>query len=75
MFGVKDSLVVDLGKVDMETSKKYNVKEGTALMTYDFVLVTEKEASDLRDKLSIEALDNLGRKCRIVDGLPVPDVD
>lgn len=75
VFGVKDSLVVDLGKAGPEYAKKYNVPEDRALLTYDFVLVTDQETADLRAKNSKEALDKLGRKVRIVNGLPVPDLD
>jgi len=75
VFGVKNSLVIEVGKVDKKLSEKYGVKEGTALITYDFVLVTDKEASDLRDQKSKDALEKLGRHVKIVDGLPVPEVD
>lgn len=67
--------MVEIGKVDKKLSEKYGVKEGTALITYDFVLVTDKEASDLRDQKSKDALEKLGRHVKIVDGLPVPEVD
>jgi hypothetical protein len=46
-----------------------------ALITWDFVLVSDKEADELRDRKSMEALEKLGRHVKIVDGLPVPDVD
>lgn len=72
---MKNTLVVDLGKVDADLAKKYGVPEGTALLTYDFVLVTEADSSALRDKNSKEALDKLGRKVKIVNGLPIPDLD
>ena len=75
VFGVKDSLIIDLGKVDKKTAEKYGVEEGTALMTYDFVLVSDKESFDLRAEKSQQALKKLGRRVKIVDGLPVPDVD
>ena len=75
MFGVKDNLVVEVGKVDKATAEKYGVKEGTALITWDFVLVSDKEADELRDRKSMEALEKLGMHVKIVDGLPVPDVD
>ncbi|KAF7130900.1 hypothetical protein CNMCM5793_003770 [Aspergillus hiratsukae] len=75
VFGVKNSLVVDLGKAGPEYAKKYNVPEDHALLTYDFILVTDQETADLRAKNSKEALDKLGRKVRIVNGLPVPDLD
>jgi hypothetical protein len=44
-------------------------------MTYDFVLVTESETADLRAYNSKVALDKLGRKVKIVNGLPIPDLD
>ena len=75
VFGVKDSLIIDLGKVDKQTAEKYGVEEGSALMTYDFVLVSDKESADLRAQKSKQALEKLGRKVKIVEGLPVPDVD
>ena len=75
VFGVKESLIVDLGTVSAEQAKQYDVKESTKLLTYDFVLVTEEESADLRAKKSKEALEKLGRKVKIVEGLPVPDVD
>lgn len=75
VFGVKNSLVVDLGKVDKATAEKYGVDEGIALMTYDFVLVSEKESAELRAENSRKALEKLGRRVKIVEGLPVPDLD
>lgn len=75
VFGVKDSLIVTLDKVSEDMATKYGVEPGTALLTHDFVLVNEKEASDVRNQKSIEALQKLGRKVTIIDGLPVPDVD
>lgn len=75
VFGVKDSLVVEIGKVDRALADKHGVEEGTALISYDFVLVSDKEASDLRDEKSKQALEKLGMHVKIVDGLPVPDVD
>lgn len=75
VFGVKDSLVVDLGKAGPEYAEKYNVSEDHALLTYDFVLVSDAETSALRERNSKAALDNMGRKVKIVNGLPVPDLD
>ena len=75
VFGVKDDLVVEVGRVDPATAEKYGVKEGSAIITWDFVLASDKEAGELRDQNSIEALERLGRRVKIVDGLPVPDVD
>ncbi|PSN73823.1 aromatic compound dioxygenase [Corynespora cassiicola Philippines] len=76
VFGVKDSLVVSIKKVeDEKIAKKHGVKLGSALMTYDFVLVTEEAASKLRRQKAEEAMANLGRKFKFIDDLPVPDVD
>lgn len=75
VFGVKDSLTVDLGKAGPEIAKKYNVSEGHALLTYDFVLVSDEETSNLRAQNSKIALDKLGRKVKMVNGLPIPDLD
>ncbi|KAL1963560.1 hypothetical protein VTN77DRAFT_8005 [Rasamsonia byssochlamydoides] len=75
VFGVKNTLVVDLGKVDASLAAKYGIAEGAWLLTYDFVLVSEAETSALRNHNSQVALDKLGRKVKIVNGLPVPDLD
>ena len=76
MFGVKDSLVVELKKVeDGEQAEKYEVEVGTALLVYDFVLVTEQAARELRRSKAEEAMAGYGGKFKFVDDLPVPDVD
>lgn len=75
VFGVKDSLLIDLGTVDAEMARKYDVKEGTKLMSYDFVLVSEEESRKLREKNAMEAMEKLGRHVKLYKGLPIPDVD
>ncbi|RMZ76897.1 hypothetical protein DV738_g4761, partial [Chaetothyriales sp. CBS 135597] len=75
VFGVKEGLIVDLEKADKKTAEKYGVKEGTALLVYNFILVSEQDAIDLRAKQTKQAFDKLGKRAKIVDGLPVPDVD
>ena len=76
VFGVKSSLIVDYSTVeDGEMASRYGVPVGTALLTHDFVLVEEDVTRSLRDKNSVDALTKLGRNVKIVDGLPVPDVD
>lgn len=75
VFGVKKSLVVDLEKVDKETADKYGVEEGIWLLKQDFVLTTEEETERLRDELATEALKKLGLNMKLVDHLPVPDLD
>jgi hypothetical protein len=56
-------------------AKEYGVKEGSWLLKQDFVLVTEKETADLRDQLAEEALKKLGLNLKLIDHLPVPDLD
>ena len=75
MFGVKKSLVVDLDKVDKETAQEYGVEEGTWLLKQDFVFTTQEETEALRDQLATEALQKLGLNLKLVDHLPVPDLD
>lgn len=75
MFGVKNSLIIDLKSVDDATAKQYKVKPGTALLNHDFVLVSDKEADGLRDENARKALADLGLKVKLINGLPVPDVD
>jgi hypothetical protein len=38
VFGVKESLLIDLGTVDAEQAKTYGVNEGGKLMTYHFAM-------------------------------------
>ncbi|KUI61277.1 Hydroxyquinol 1,2-dioxygenase [Cytospora mali] len=75
VFGVKKSLVIDLDKVDKKTSEEYGVPEGSWLLKQDFVLITEKESLDLRDSLAEKALKDLGLRMKLVDHLPVPELD
>jgi hypothetical protein len=39
------------------------------------VLVSDVETRELREKNSKAALDKLGRKVKIVNGLPIPELD
>lgn len=75
VFGVKKSLVIDLDKVDNKTAEEYDVPEGIWLLKKDFVIITEKESLALRDELSTRALKDQGLKMKLVDHLPVPEVD
>lgn len=68
--------MVDLEKVDKATAGEYGVEEGSWLLKHDFVLVTEKETEDLRDRNAVEALGKLGlTHLKLVDHLPVPELD
>ncbi|KAG8626658.1 hypothetical protein KVT40_005603 [Elsinoe batatas] len=75
VFGVKESLIVSLGEVGKGEVEKYGVKEGAKLLTYDFVLVTEEETRELRTQEARKAMEKLKLRMKIVDGLPVPEVD
>jgi hypothetical protein len=75
VFGVKESLIVPLGTVSKEQAEKYGFKEGAKLIEYDFVLVSEEEAKALREKNAMDAMEAQGRKMKLWEGLPVPDVD
>lgn len=61
--------------MNAEQAAIYGVKEGTKLMSYNFVLVTEEESRKLREKNAMEAMEKLGWKMKLWNGLPVPDVD
>lgn len=76
MFGVKESLLIDLGTVNAEQAAKYGVKENSKLISYNFVLVSEEESRKLREKNAMEATSKLGiGKMKLWKGLPIPDVD
>jgi hypothetical protein len=67
--------VIDLKTVSADQVSQYGVKEGTRLITYDFVLVTEEESKALREKNAMDAMEKFGLKMKLWNGLPVPDVD
>lgn len=60
VFGVKESLIVDLGVVDEDIAKKYGAKVGMPLLKYDFILATGEEAKKLKREKAKEALEKLG---------------
>jgi hypothetical protein len=76
VFGVKNSLVVDLKQVkDEAQAAKYGVEIGCSLIEYDFVLVDVASALELRQQKASEAMLEQGKKVTFIGGLPVPDVD
>lgn len=76
VFGVKESLLIDLGTVSAEQAQRYGVPEGSKLISYDFVLVGKAESDGLREANARAAMEKLGLgKMRMWRGLPVPDVD
>lgn len=72
VFGVKESLVVDLGVVDEKMSEQYKILVGTKLLQHDFILATDEEALALRERESIKACEKLKIDVDLVNGLPVP---
>ncbi|CAM1508642.1 Fc.00g054900.m01.CDS01 [Cosmosporella sp. VM-42] len=75
VFGVKESLVVDLESVsDIDgLPEKYDVSPSTRLLRYNFVLVTEDEAGKLRDEKALDAIQKQGAKnMDVVDGALIP---
>lgn len=75
VFGVKNSLIVDFSEATKQEAEKYGITIGSPVLKHDFVLVEESVTRELRDKNAIEALAKLGRKVKLLDHLPVPDVD
>jgi hypothetical protein len=75
VFGVKESLLIDLGEVSSEQAKQYEVEVGTQLIKYDFVLVSAQEAKALREEEARKAIEGLDQRLKLLKGLPVPDVD
>ena len=81
VFGVKDSLIVDILPLEpavaveyLSESEKENIS-AWSILKYDFVLVSEEEAGSLRDLNSMAALARLGKRMKVYNGLPVPEVD
>lgn len=75
VFGVKQSLIVDFDKVDTATAKEYDFVEGGLLLKHDFVLTTREETERLRDENALKALAQLGLQMKLVDHLPIPELD
>lgn len=76
VFGVKESLVIDLGTVsDVEgLAEKHGVSPSTKLLQYDFVLVGEDEVRKLRDEKAREAIEKQGATgIRVVNGTLIPE--
>lgn len=69
-------MVVDLKDITPELAEKYGVSKDSKLLTYDFVLVDQKSASELKVLKAKEALEQLGLKMKFdANLLPIPDVD
>jgi hypothetical protein len=75
VFGVKDSLVIELGKVgDVEgLADKYGVSPDTKLLRYDFVLITEEEAKQVQEEEAWKEAKRQDCNLKVVNGLIVPE--
>ena len=75
VFGVKQSLIIDFETVDEGTAQQYGVKVGSKVLKHTFVLVSDQETEKLRDENALAAMKKLGRTVKLLNHLPVPDVD
>ena len=75
VFGVKESLVVDLANAEDVPGvvEKYGVSGKMKVMKYDFVLVSDDEVAALRNQKALTAAKHLGMKLRLEKGLLVRD--
>lgn len=75
VFGVKSTLVIDLGSADEEMAGRYGVEVGCKVLRYGFVMVEKETAAKLKREQTEEAMRKMGRSLESVDGLPVPGLD
>lgn len=75
VFGVKETLIVDLNRVNPAQAARFGVAAGSRLLEYHFVLATDAESRLLREVNAMEAMREQGLKMKLWRGLPVPDVD
>jgi protocatechuate 3,4-dioxygenase beta subunit len=74
VFGVKDSLVVDLHKVgDVEgLAEEHGVSPGMKLLKHDFVLQTEEQSRQVREERMLKEAERQGGNLKIQNGRLVP---
>ncbi|KAI1392026.1 dioxygenase [Hypoxylon trugodes] len=75
VFGAKEALTIDFTTADAAIAKEYDYPEGGLLLVQDFILTTQAQTDKLRDDLAVKAIKQLGLNLKLVDHLPVPDVD
>ncbi|KAK9459736.1 Intradiol ring-cleavage dioxygenase [Lipomyces oligophaga] len=76
VFGVKSSLIVDLEHIsDEDLAQEYELSPEDWLLEYDFVLVSDQEATELKIKNAERALKTLGVTVAVVDGLPIDAIE
>lgn len=64
-----------MAKVDGPTARQYGVEEGIWFLRRDFVLTSTRDTDELRDRNAMEELAKLVLSIKLVDHLPVPDLD
>jgi hypothetical protein len=66
--------VIDLGRVGDTPglAEQHGVSPETKLLKYDFVLITDDEARQARDKAAHEVAAQQGGKLKVVDGQLLP---
>ena len=72
---MKETLIVELGRVNSTQAEKFGVAAGSRLLEYHFVLATDTESRLLREENAMVAMREQGRRMKLWNGLPVPDVD
>ena len=77
VFGVKESLIVDLQNVaDFPgMAERYGVSNETKLLMKDFVLITEEEALAARGREAQKAVNLQKDKVKVVDGALVSAIE
>jgi hypothetical protein len=75
VFGVKDSLIVDLqAAADINgCCEEYGVPGTLKVLKYDFVLVTDVEVTALRNQKALDAASSLGLRLKLDNGFLVRD--
>ncbi|KAF5589537.1 aromatic compound dioxygenase [Fusarium pseudocircinatum] len=70
VFGVKESLIVDLGTLSELPgfSERYGLPGTTKLLRYDFSLVSEAEVGALRHAEAVKSAGKLDHDVKVVDG-------
>ncbi|KAF3087205.1 hypothetical protein TWF569_010868 [Orbilia oligospora] len=72
VFGVKSSLIVDIETIsDSTMAEKYSMKVGDHLLKWNFVLTTDTESEELKNRLAKQALETLGSTAKLENGVPV----
>lgn len=74
VFGVKDSLVIDLKRVGDVSglAEKHGISADTKLLQHDFVLISEEEALLMRQEHAQKEADRKDGTLKVENGLLIP---